>query len=167
VEVTYLSDQVMSWTESGSLYCSGAHPYNHHNFFNLDVQTGELLDLSFVFKDWIAKDFDGNIADIEDARTHPGDFLWGPTDELIAFVQQHRLTDDELGFDADSECPIDELIASNLAIGFKKGGDVLFGLDGLPNAIQACESDLYEVPVAELAQFLTPEAYKWFPKLPR
>jgi hypothetical protein len=166
VTVTYLSDKILSWTEGGSLFCGGAHPYNHHELFNLDVQAGKPLDLSRIFKDWIAKDYEGNPVDLEEARTHPDDFLWGPTDALIAFVQEHRVTDQELGLDAESDCPMDELVATNLAIGFTRGHKVLFSLDGLENAIEACGSDLYEAPVADLTQFLTPDARRWFPSLP-
>lgn len=165
VTVTYLSDKVMSWTEAGSLFCGGAHPYNHHEFFNLDVQAGELLDLSRIFSGWVPRNYDGTPVDLETARANPSDYQWLPDETLATFVKSHRLTDAELGFSADNECPIDELIDSNLAIGFKANGVVLFSLDGLPNVIAACSSDLLEAPIADLRELLAPDAHSYFPSL--
>ena len=87
VDVKYLSPTVMSWTEAGSLFCGGAHPYNHYEFFNLDMHTGMPLDLSRIFKGWVARDFDGNIVDLADARTHPQDLYWGPGQGPFRFRQ--------------------------------------------------------------------------------
>ncbi|MEO6012198.1 MAG: hypothetical protein ABIQ30_01250 [Devosia sp.] len=165
VAVSYLSPTLLSWTEAGSLSCGGAHPYNHYEFHNLDVKTGTPIDLSMIFKGWVAKDFDGKLADIVDARTHPRDFQWGPDEELAKFVKAHRQTDAELGLEPDSECGIDELIDSNLAVGFKDGDKVLFTLGDLPNVIQACSSDLYEAPIAELKDLLASGAADYFPSL--
>ena len=158
VEVTLLTHKVMSWTESGSLFCGGAHPYNHHEFHNLDVQAGTPLDLSRIFSGWVPRNYDGTPVDLETARANPREYQWLPDETLATFVKSHRLTDSELGLDADSECPIDELIDSNLAIGFKSGDVVLFSLDGLPHVITACGSDLYEVPLSEIKDLLTPQA---------
>src|SRR5690606_8116796 len=33
VSLSFLSPRVVSWTQAGSLWCSGAHPYNHYNSF--------------------------------------------------------------------------------------------------------------------------------------
>ncbi|MEO7223088.1 MAG: hypothetical protein ABIY37_11500 [Devosia sp.] len=166
IEVHYLTPSVMSWTEGGSLSCGGAHPYNHYEFYNLDVKTGELLDLSRIFKGWIAKTFDGEIVALEDARANPADYQWGPDEDLLAFVNEHRPTNEELGFTGgEDDCPIDELIATNLAIGFKGNDVVHFSMDGLPHVAVACASDLYEAPIGELRELLTPEAVDYFPVL--
>ncbi len=168
IDVAYLTPTIMSWTEGGSLSCGGAHPYNHYEFFNLDVSTGALLDLSHIFKGWIAKSYDNEIVDLEVARATPGDYQWGPDEDLLAFVDAHRPTNAELGFtggEAEDGCPIDELIASNLAIGFRGDDLVRFSMDGLPNVAVACGSDLYEAPITELRALLTPEAADYFPVL--
>lgn len=166
VEVHYLSPTVMSWTESGSLSCGGAHPYNHHEFHNLDVGTGQPLDLSRIFKGWVARDFDGNIVDPEIARAAPADHVWGPDDEMLAFVNARRPSNEELGFTGDlGDCPIDELIPQYLAIGFKSGNTVLFSMDGMPHVASACASDLYEASITDLRELLTPEAESYFPVL--
>ncbi|MBU1306243.1 MAG: hypothetical protein KKF33_12090, partial [Alphaproteobacteria bacterium] len=54
VEVSYLSPTVMSWSESGSTWCGGAHPNNHSDSYNLDVRAGATLAMAKVFKDWTA-----------------------------------------------------------------------------------------------------------------
>ena len=166
VEVHYLSAEVMSWTESGSLSCGGAHPYNHREFYNLDTVDGTPLDLSRIFRGWVAKDYEGNIVDLEIARAAPGDYQWGPDDELLAFVNEHRASNEELGFTGElSDCPIDEMIPQYLAIGFTGDDRVLFSMDGMPHVSAACGSDLYEAPILELTHLLTPEAETYFPVL--
>lgn len=123
IEVTYLSPTLMSFTESGSTFCGGAHPYNHHAFTTLDIKTGEYLDIDRIFA--------------------------ASTEELAAFVIAHRVPDSAY----EAECGYDELIPMNLTISFKQGDRVLFALDDLPHAIQACGDDLYEAPIGELRQF--------------
>lgn len=167
VEVAYLSPTVMSWTESGSIWCGGAHPYNHHEFFNLDVATGTPLDLSRIFRGWIAREYGGSDpVDLDTARANPTAYEWGPNDSLVEFVKAHRVKVDDEAFEAD--CGIDELITSNLKISFKDGERVLFTLGGLPNVIVACGSeDLYETDIKTMWDllFLTDEARDYFPSL--
>jgi hypothetical protein len=161
-DVTYLSPTIMSWTESGSLDCGQAHPYNHHDFYNLDVRTGKPLDLSLIFKGWVP---DGG--ELADARTHPADFVWKPDATLAAFVKQHRTSDKDLGLDTSDpdECKVDDFIDSNLSISFVAGDKVLFSLGTLEDAVQACTADLYEAPISELKPLLAPTAADYFPSL--
>src|SRR5690606_14591417 len=51
VNVTYVSPTVMSWSESGMLFCGGAYPEVHTYLTTLDVRTGKDLDLSKIFRD--------------------------------------------------------------------------------------------------------------------
>jgi len=166
VEVHYLTPTVMTWTEGGSLSCGYAHPNNHYDYFNLDVKTGERIDMSRIFKGWIAKDWDGNVVELDIARAAPRDYQWGPDEELLAFVNAHRPSNEELGFTGgEDDCPIDDLIASNLAISFKGDDIVHFGMDGVEYAVFACATDLYDAPITDLKDLLTPEAAEYFPAL--
>jgi len=166
VEATYLSPTVMTWTEGGSLSCGYAHPYNHYETYNLDVAAGKPLDLSRIFKGWVAKDFDGNVVDLETARATPRDYQWGPDDALYAFIHAHRPSNEEMGFTGgEDDCPMDDLVRTNLAIGFTGDDRVRFALGNLEYAIQACGTDLYEAPITELKELLTPEAAAYFPVL--
>jgi hypothetical protein len=138
IEVTYLSPRLLGWQESGSLYCGGAHPYNHSNSYTLDLVTGELLDPGRIFTGW-------------------------GTDAAIAdFVRARR---DKSDAQLDAECGIDELIDEHLQVGFRDGNRVFFSLEGLPHVIAACEGPLLEMPLAEVRELLTPEAQAYFPAL--
>jgi hypothetical protein len=166
VEVHYLSPTIMTWTEGGSLSCGGAHPYNHYEYTNLDVRSGTPLDLSRIFKGWVAKDYEGNPVDLDEARANPREYVWGADQELLAFVNEHRPSNEELGFPEDPDgCPIDELIAEYLAISFMGDDVVHFGMAGVPHVAFACASDLYDAPITELRDLLTGEAADYFPAL--
>lgn len=136
VTVTYLSPAVVSWTESGSLFCGGAHPHNHHDVYNLDVRTGAPLDLNHIFADWEA---------------------------LVTHVLAKRTPGDA---DFEAECGTEDLIRDHLTVSFKRNDHVLFGLGELPHAMQACGDDVWETPIAALPkELLAPEAADYFPSL--
>jgi hypothetical protein len=163
VEVTYLSPTLMSWTEAGSLFCGGAHPDNHRNNFNLAVKSGKPLDLSRIFAGWVPTAINaGDSTDLAAARAQPDAYSWGPDQQLADFVRAHRTKSDAA---TESDCGFDDLIGSNLAVGFVNGDKVVFGLGELPNVIEACADDLYTAPIAELKPLLTPEAAAYFPSL--
>ena len=162
VEVIDLTPTLLSWTESGSLDCGGPHPWNHHEFRNLDLKTGAKLDLSRIFKGWVPR-YGDDVIDIDDARTHPDDFTWGPDDSLVKLVMSHLA---ETDFDLDdADCGYADLVRNNLAIAFKPGDRVLFSLDGLDNAIEACGGDIWETSLANIQDMLAPTARDYFPSL--
>ena len=121
--------------------------------------------MSRLFKGWVPTPItDGAPTDLATARSHPGDYQWGPDQKLADFVRAHRdKTTTEAGDDAD--CGYDDLIGSNLKITFAKNDMVVFTLDDLPNVVQACGYDLYQAPIASLKDLLTPEAATYFPSL--
>lgn len=139
-EVHALTPRLMTWQESGSIYCGGAHPNNYSIRYTMDVASGALLDLSAMF------------LDAEDNR---------PGESLAAFVRVNRKKPAPGGFDAEheKECGIDELIGEYLSAGLRRDGDgvhVVFGLQNLPHAINACADDLLDLPSAEVEHLLTP-----------
>jgi hypothetical protein len=163
VTLTYLSPKVISWTEAGSLFCTGAHPYNHIDNTNLDVVTGQQLDLSRVFSGWVPRAYGADPDDIADpdiARANPDGYHWGPDPALTDWVLAHRRPDPFA-----EECGADDLVGQFLAIRFKAGDHAVFTLEGLPHAISACEEDLVTVPLADIPELLAPEAYELFPSL--
>ena len=145
VNVTYFSPTVMSWSESGMLFCGGAYPEVHTYLTTLDVRTGKDLDLSKIFRD-----------------SKMGDYRWEPGQSLIDLAIARR-SKDEYAF--GEECGIDELIATSLAVTFKEGDIAVFTLQGLPHVIQACQDDIFEAPLAELKPYLAPTATEFFPSL--
>ncbi|ESY50689.1 hypothetical protein X746_01965 [Mesorhizobium sp. LNJC380A00] len=55
------------------------------------------------------------------------------------------------------------MIGDYLGASLKRDGDrqvLVFGLQGLPNVIQACGGDLVEIPDSEAQALLTPEFAK-------
>jgi hypothetical protein len=137
-EVAALTPKLMSWRESGSVFCGGAHPDNFSDAFTMDVRTGQLLGLADMFKDVV----DG-----------------APGPSLVAFVKERRKkpsTQEDIDF--ETECGMDDLISQYLVGSIKREDDglkLVFGLQGLPHVIQACGDDLMELPVADAKQLLT------------
>lgn len=170
IDVTFLSPMVMSWTEGGSLFCGGAHPSNFSDSYTLDVAKGAPLDLSLIFKGWVAHAADapqGLPVDPAVARAgKPDAFTWGPDAALVAFVEARRPKEDA-AFEKD--CGISDLVPTNLAIHFARGENgqarAVFALEGLPHAIVACGGDLYDAPLTVLRELLAPEAASYFPEL--
>ncbi len=146
VSVGYLSPTVMSWSESGMLYCGGAYPEVHTYLTSIDMKTGKDLDLSQIFAD-----------------SRQGDWRWEPGQSLIDLAISRREKSDDAEF--EESCGMDELIATNLAVTFKPGDIAVFTLQGLPHVIQACQEDIFEAPIAELRDYLAPTAADYFPSL--
>ncbi|PZO80940.1 MAG: hypothetical protein DI629_05740 [Mesorhizobium amorphae] len=140
-EVTALAGHALSWTESGSLFCGGAHPNNFITSQTMDLRTGRLLQTADILRDFV----EGT-----------------PSDALLAFLRERRPkpeTDEDK--DAEAACGTDELLAQGLAARFgeENGAPTLvFALEGLPHAIGACEGDLFALPISEARAWLSPQA---------
>lgn len=168
IAVSYLSPTVMSWVESGSTWCGGAHPDNHSNSYSIDVRSGTTLALSKVLKDWTATsrktmDDDGSEIDQAAAADAPDDYYWSAGQPLIDYVIANRAPDPDADFEA--ECGIDELLATYLGVRFVPGDKVLFTLESLPNVVAACGGDMLTVPLADIPDLLAPTAADYFPSL--
>lgn len=166
VELSYLSPKLASWSQSGSLYCQGAHPYNHLDNFTLDARTGQSLDWRLIFSAIVPRPWFGpleEIADLDTALADPESYDWGPNLELIAYVKQNMPAD---LFEGDAEleevCLSDQSIAEQLNYRVVAGGDIMFTLSGFPNVTSACNTDLFSAGLAELEPFLAPAAKDYF-----
>lgn len=139
--VTLLTDRVMSWTESGSILCGGASPNNFTAPYLMDVERGELLRMGDVFAGW-SQD--------------------RPPAALVDFVNARRPKPPHGEATVEEDCRMDDLVASNLAVVLKPGGQgetlVTFGVYNLPTVIAACAGDLVTVPVSGIRDYLTPAA---------
>jgi hypothetical protein len=146
-EVAALTPKLMSWHESGSTWCGGAHPNNFYNAFTMDIRSGRLLGLADMFRD------------VQDGAPGPS---------LVAFVEERRkqASNQEDG-EFEAECRTNDLISQYLVGSIKRDGDdlkLVFGLQGLPHAIQVCGDDFLELPVADAKQLLTAEFAKLLAK---
>lgn len=165
VTLSYASPRLVSWVQSGSLWCMGAHPYNHLDSFTFDVESGEPLDLAKVFSAWVPREWGGapgEFASAKAAAANPDAFYWGPSPDLIAYVKRNIPT--EL-FDAGlaEECLADQQIAEQLDIRFAAGDSVMFTLSGYPHAISVCNGDLFSVRIDAVKEFLAAGAAAYFP----
>lgn len=165
IMLTYLSPAVTGWTEGGSTFCQGAYPNNHFDSYTLDTQTGSPLPLGKVFKDWIATAnyVDDAPIDQDVALQSPDDYGWQAGQPLIDYVIANRTVSDDVSY--ESECGINDLIASYLGVRFVEGDKAIFSLVGLPHVSFACGDDLVTVDLADIPELLTPTAKDYFPSL--
>lgn len=157
VTVTYLSEPLISFVQSGSLFCAGSAFYNHIDYVTLDLATGEPFDLSRVFRGWVPTQ-DGRPADLVEARRAPMQYSWGPDAALTAFVRAR------IGNDRDG-CETAEDVPDFLDISFDEEEVAVFRIAGLDNQALPCEGKIFSAPLAELRELLTDEAARIFPSL--
>ncbi len=165
VTLSYASPTLVSWVQSGSLWCTGAHPYNHIDSYTFDVETGKPLDFSKVFSAWVPRAWGAapeEVADAEAVAADPEGFYWGPSADLIAYVRDNVPKD---VFDAEltEVCLTDENIGSYLGLRFIEGEAVTFTLSGFPHVIGVCNGDLFSARLDDLKPFLAKGADAYFP----
>src|SRR5690606_5200339 len=85
ITLTHLSPRLVSWTQSGSLFCTGAHPHNHSDSYTIEFETGEPLAWQELISAWIPYDWDGQPVDPAVAAAEPDRHVWGRDAELLAF----------------------------------------------------------------------------------
>ncbi|KFL32123.1 hypothetical protein JP75_03900 [Devosia riboflavina] len=165
VTLSYASPRLVSWVQSGSLWCTGAHPYNHIDSYNFDVETGKPIDLKTVFSAFVPRQWGGavdEVADAEAVAANPDAFFWGPNADLVAYVRDNvpaDLFDEGLA----EECLTDQAIVDQLDIRFEAGDAVMFTLSGFPHAISVCNGDLFSVRIEALKPFLAKGMAEYFP----
>jgi hypothetical protein len=169
ITLDYISPILASWRQEGSLYCQGAHPYNHLDNYTLDGRTGEPLDWRKVFsalvpRPWFSPPED--IVDIETALADPDSYTWGPNLDFIAFIQQRRDTTLFAGEpELDEICASDQAIAEQLRFRVVGENEIMFTLSGFPHVSSVCNTDIFSATLDELAPFLAVTAKDYFPAL--
>ncbi len=172
VRLTYASPRLVSWTESGSLWCGGAHPANHHDSYTYDLETAAPLQLSRIFSAWVPREWGASIdqvADTDLAFENPDGYRWGPDAALANYVRGNLPANVLTGeAELDQQCYGTDAIAEHLDIRFADldgAPAATFTLSGFPHVISVCNTDLFTVPLAELDAFLAPTAKDYFPEL--
>lgn len=169
VELSYASPRLVSWSQTGSLFCTGAHPYNHADSYTYDVATGQPLALQDVLTAWIPREWGARpdeVADTDLAQETPDAYHWGPSPDLIAFVRnnlppEYAAEDSEM----EDDCYTPQSLVDQLDIRFAPGPSAVFTASGYPHIMSFCNSDLFTVPLADIRQFLAPGAAHYFPEL--
>lgn len=164
VEFSFGNSKLISWKESGSTWCGGAHPDNHVVSFTYDLTTGKPFDFSQVLRGWTASSYsEPGPVDVAAARKNPEEYDWQPDDALIAFIRA-RIPVDLLGEEPElaETCFGEDAIRGYVDLRFAPGPSVVFTNSGFPHVIGVCDGDLFTVPLAELGDLLTPEAMSYF-----
>lgn len=170
IQVGLLTPNLISWVQSGSTYCMGAHPYNHYDIYNYNVRTGKPLLEREIFSAWVARDY-GSMDVVSPeavAAAGPEDyFSWGPSQELIDYVQANTDTAELYGDDAEllDACASDEALADNLTVRFLPDDQIMFVLSGFPHVSGVCNGDLFSVPALEISGFMNASAEDYLPSL--
>ncbi|MGS1007022.1 hypothetical protein [Achromobacter anxifer] len=144
VNVTWLSRALMTVTESGSLDCGGAHPYNHFEPYTYDLLRGEYLDWNRVFDAY--------------APGSKRSFGGEKSPALLGLVQQAV----KAGMDAQQseerpnleDCA--DLWPDYLALGVKAPGALSLSVSGVGHSAGACLGTHASVPFKALAPYLKP-----------
>lgn len=136
VRVTFLNTRVLSYVESGSLWCSGASPTNFIKPVTVDVRRGAAISPAALFAEWT------------DA---------GPGERLSALVQSRAKDDPGM---EDGDCSVERLgsyLTAYLVPGTGRRPEVTFGIYNLPTVTAACSRDLATISIDEIREYLTPE----------
>lgn len=143
VNVTWLSTALMTVTESGSLDCGGAHPYNHFEPYTFDLLRGEYLDWNRVF----------------DAYA-PGKRSFGgeKSPALLGLVQQavKAGTAAQQSEDPPNLEDCADLWPEYLALGVQAPGALSLSVSGVGHSAGACLGTHASVPFKALAPYLKP-----------
>lgn len=162
VTVNLLTPRLLGFSEGGSFYCGGAYPNNFSDYQLADVKAGKPLVPESLLKGWVARDADGKIIDpstVEDKS----DLRYGPSDELIKYVNDNR---DKSDASREDECGMADLVTSNLGVYFTQD-QLVFTLKDLPHVIFACGDDLVTVPLKDARPLLTDDGARYFAVLDR
>ena len=161
VTVDHISPRLIGLAEAGSYWCGGAHPDNYLERRLADAETGEALLPESLMRGWVITGESGEVIDPAKADEVDDVLTYTPGDDIVAYVREHRRKFDA---ETESECGLDELIASNLAVYFQQD-NLVFTLKGLPYVNFACGEDLLEVPLKDARPLLTEAAARYFEAL--
>lgn len=170
IQVGNLTPNLISWIEGGSTFCTGAHPDNHYDVYNYNVRTGEPLLEQDIFSAWVPREYgsmDVVAADVVAAAGPDDYFSWGPSQDLINYVQANTDKAELYGDDAEllDACASDKALADNLTVRYLPDDQIMFVLSGFPHVIGVCNGDLFAVPALEISGFLKASAEDYFPSL--
>jgi len=155
--VTYLSPRVMSWNQSGTLYCDGVEGYEHSDSYNLDVRAGTQLDLTRVLAGVTARRYSdpSTVVDPALVQLTPGDPHWHFDAEIIDWLLANL--EPLANPPENTNCVTSELIDGHVGVHFEAEDVIVFALERLPHFTSMCARTLASTPVTALpAQFTVP-----------
>ena len=143
ISVQWLSSALMTVTESGSLYCGGAHPDNHFEPYTFDLLQGGYLDWNRVLNAYV-----------------PGENGWRQASPaLLALVEKARAPLAGAKIENTEEASLKEcsdLWPSYLALGTQAPGVLTLSVSGVGHAMGVCLGTHASVPFKDLTPYLAP-----------
>ncbi|CAB3858795.1 hypothetical protein [Achromobacter deleyi] len=144
ITVAWLSTALMTVTESGSLYCGGAHPNNHFDPYTFDLLRGEYLNWNRIFDAYVPGD----------------DGLRTASPTLLALMEKVRapLAAENAKGEADGESleGCSDVWPSYLALSVASPGELVLSVSGIGHAMGACLGPHASVPFKALKPYLKP-----------
>ncbi len=144
ITVDWLSTALMTVTESGSLYCGGAHPNNHFDPYTFDLLRGEYLNWNRIFDAYVPGD----------------DGLRTASPTLLALMEKVRapLAAENAKGAADGESleGCSDVWPSYLALSVASPGELVLSVSGIGHAMGACLGPHASVPFKALKPYLKP-----------
>ncbi|MBB1626199.1 hypothetical protein [Achromobacter sp. UMC71] len=144
ITVDWLSTALMTVTESGSLYCGGAHPDNHFDPYTFDLLRGEYLDWNRIFDAYVPVD----------------DGLRTASPALLALMEKARAPlaaqDAKGAADGESLEGCSDVWPSYLALSVASPGELVLSVSGIGHAMGVCLGPHATVPFQDLRPYLKP-----------
>lgn len=165
VQVTYLSPTVMSWNQSGELFCTGVREYPHSNSYNLDVKAGKALDLTQILSHVSARSTTDPTEPIDPALVglQPGTYFWQFDSEIEHWLLANL--DPIQNPPTNDNCMVKQLISGQIGVHFVAGDTIVFGLERLPYDTFMCSRPLRSVALVDMPEQLASGAAAFFPAL--
>lgn len=153
VQVTWLSTALMGITDSGSIFCGGAHPDNHYDFYTLDLLHGRYLDWNLII----------------DARQHNKDGTWEASPALERFIRtlsaqrQNRAANKNKGKEEndDVSCLDASILVGYLDFALYAPDTFSFTVSDVPHVMGACLGPQLDVKLNALSPILRPGAQRY------
>lgn len=143
VNVTWLSRALMTVTESGSLDCGGAHPYNHFEPYTYDLLRGEYLDWNRMF--------DAYVPGKRSIGREKSPVLLGLMKQAIKAGTETPQSEEHPNLE---DCA--DLWPDYLALGIQAPGALSLSVSGVGHSAGACLGTHASVPFKDLAPHLKP-----------
>ena len=141
-KVTYASQTLLVIQESGSTFCTGAHPNNSFQYRVYDLKRGEILNFNRVLK--LSRD---------------GKSAYSALLKKLRPRSPYAILPKSIYAD----CPSEDLATEEgYTLSFNAKG-LVFSLTDVPHVMSSCQEDYYVVPYSDLKSIWGPEFKAYFP----
>jgi hypothetical protein len=140
VNVNFLSTAAITVSEGGSLYCGGAHPYNHYNTYTLDLIRGEELDWDRLLPAFSKSEYGTN---------EPSEKMRLLIEKLIENPRYRTL-------EVHEDCS--EVLPEYMSLAFEPPNKISIDISDIGHAMSVCLGPQLQVPFSALQSIFKPGA---------